>query len=172
MKRALKGLFRRGEANVVKIVCLSVGLAIGLVMLAEVIFERSYDNFLPGLKDTYRVEERYKQKGTDWREYSQTPGAIGPGLQRYCPAVEVATRFTGIGSMTLTTEDRQELNGQAWFCDSTFFRVFPRKLWMGEEPYTGLEKPTMPISLPNCWRWQANRLSGKRCHGNNIPSFM
>lgn len=58
---------------------------------AEVIFERSYDNFLPGLKDTYRVEERYKQKGTDWREYAQTPGAIGPGLQRYCPAVEVAT---------------------------------------------------------------------------------
>lgn len=65
MKRAWKGLFRKGEANVVKIVCLSVGLAIGLVMLAEVIFERSYDNFLPELKDTYRVEERYKQKDTD-----------------------------------------------------------------------------------------------------------
>ena len=124
----------------VKIVCLSVGLAIGLVMLAEVIFERSYDNFLPGLKETYRVEERYKQKDTDWREHAQTPGAIGPGLQRYCPAVEVATRFTGIGSMTLTTEDHKELEGQAWFCDSTFFRVFPRKLLMGEEPYTGLEK--------------------------------
>lgn len=56
MKRAWKGLFRKGEANVVKIICLSVGLAIGLVMLAEVIFERSYDNFLPGLKDTYRLE--------------------------------------------------------------------------------------------------------------------
>lgn len=26
MKRALKGLFRKGEANVVKIICLSVGL--------------------------------------------------------------------------------------------------------------------------------------------------
>lgn len=124
MKRALKGLFRKGEANVVKIICLSVGLAIGLVMLAEVIFERSYDNFLPELKDTYRVEERYKQKGTDWREHAQTPGAIGPGLQHYCPVVEVATRFTGIGSMTLTTEDHKELEGQAWFCDSTFFRVF------------------------------------------------
>lgn len=39
MKRAWKGLFRKGEANVVKIVCLSVGLAIGLVMLA-----RSFSN--------------------------------------------------------------------------------------------------------------------------------
>lgn len=108
----------------VKIVCLSVGLAIGLVMLAEVIFERSYDNFLPGLKETYRVEERYKQKDTDWREHAQTPGAIGPGLQRYCPAVEVATRFTGIGSMTLTTEDHKELEGQAWFATVLSFRSF------------------------------------------------
>ena len=74
MKRAWKGLFRKGEANVVKIVCLSVGLAIGLVMLAEVIFERSYDNFLPGLKETYRVEERYKQKGTDWRSEEHRRG--------------------------------------------------------------------------------------------------
>lgn len=97
MKRAWKGLFRKGEANVVKIICLSVGLAIGLVMLAEVIFERSYDNFLPELKDTYRVEERYKQKGTDWREYSQTPGAMGPGLQHYCPVVEVATVSRELG---------------------------------------------------------------------------
>ena len=68
-----------------------------LVMLAEVIFERSYDNFLPGLKETYRVEERYKQKDTDWREHAQTPGAIGPGLQRYCPAVEVATVLRELG---------------------------------------------------------------------------
>ena len=140
MKRAWKGLFRKGEANVVKIICLSVGLAIGLVMLAEVIFERSYDNFLPELKDTYRVEERYKQKGTDWREYSQTPGAMGPGLQHYCPVVEVATRFTGIGSMTLTTEDHKELEGQAWFCDSTFFRVFPRKLADGRGALYGVGK--------------------------------
>ena len=29
MRRAWKGLFRKGEANVVKIICLSVGLAIG-----------------------------------------------------------------------------------------------------------------------------------------------
>ena len=124
MKRAWKGLFRKGEANVVKIICLSVGLAIGLVMLAEVIFERSYDNFLPGLKDTYRVEERYKQKGTDWREYAQTPGAIGPGLQRYCPAVEVATRFTGIGSMTLTRKTIKTWRGRLGFATVLSFGSF------------------------------------------------
>lgn len=47
MKRALQNLFRKGEGNLIKILCLGVGMAIGLVMLAEVIFERSYDNFIP-----------------------------------------------------------------------------------------------------------------------------
>ena len=55
MKRALYSLFRKGDANLVKILCLGVGLALGLIMLAEVIFERSYDNFIPRLEDTYRL---------------------------------------------------------------------------------------------------------------------
>ena len=49
MGRIFKSLFRRGEANGIKIFCLGVGLAIGLTLLAEVIFERSYDDFITGL---------------------------------------------------------------------------------------------------------------------------
>ena len=56
MKRAFQNLFRKGEGNPIKIVCLGVGLAIGLVMLAEVIFERSYDNLFPG----WRIRIRYR----------------------------------------------------------------------------------------------------------------
>lgn len=171
MKRALKGLFRKGEANVVKIICLSVGLAIGLVMLAEVIFERSYDNFLPELKETYRVEERYKQKGTDWREYSQTPGAMGPGLQHYCPVVEVATRFTDMGDMTLVTEEQKELSGKAWFCDSTFFQVFPRKLLMGEDPYTGLEKAGSAYISSKLLETVGEQIVGKTLSWKLFPQF-
>ena len=99
MKRALNNLFRRGEANPIKILCLGVGLAIGLTMLAEVIFEQSYDNFLPRLEDTYRITEQYKSSQEDtWRPYAQTPGATAPGVKRYCPEVEAATRFTWLES--------------------------------------------------------------------------
>ena len=140
MKRAWKGLFRKGEANVVKIICLSVGLAIGLVMLAEVIFERSYDNFLPGLKDTYRVEERYKQKGTDWREYAQTPGAIGPGVTALLSGGGSGHRFTGIGSMTLTTEDHKDLEGQAWFLRQYFLSDLSAEIADGRGALYGVGK--------------------------------
>ena len=53
MKQAINSLFRKGQANVVKIICLSIGLALGLLMIAEVIFERSYDNYIPRLDDTH-----------------------------------------------------------------------------------------------------------------------
>lgn len=43
MKRTIQHLFKKGESNIIKILCLSMGLAVGLTMLAEVIYERSYD---------------------------------------------------------------------------------------------------------------------------------
>lgn len=142
MKRALNNLFRRGEANPIKILCLGVGLAIGLTMLAEVIFEQSYDNFLPRLEDTYRITEQYKSSQEDtWRPYAQTPGATAPGVKRYCPEVEAATRFTWLESgMHLVAEDQREVTANALLCDSSFFDVFPRRILIGENPHTGLEK--------------------------------
>ena len=142
MKRALNNLFRRGEANPIKILCLGVGLAIGLTMLAEVIFEQSYDNFLPRLEDTYRITERFKQNNDpDWRAYPQTAGAIAPGVKRYCPEVEAATRFTWLqNDMHLVAEDQREVTANALLCDSSFFEVFPRRILLGENPHTGLEK--------------------------------
>ena len=96
MGRIFKSLFRRGEANGIKIFCLGVGLAIGLTLLAEVIFERSYDDFIPRLEDTYRVESNFLGKDNDgWRSYSQTAGAIAPGIKSYCPEVEAAADTDG-----------------------------------------------------------------------------
>ena len=142
MKRALNNLFRRGEANPIKILCLGVGLAIGLTILAEVIFEQSYDNFLPRLEDTYRITEQYKQSSDpDWRAYPQTPGATAPGVKRYCPEVEAATRFTWLqDDMHLVAEDQREVTANTLLCDSSFFEIFPRRILLGENPHTGLEK--------------------------------
>lgn len=142
MKRAFNNLFRRGEANPIKILCLGVGLAIGLTMLAEVIFEQSYDNFLPRLEDTYRITERFKQNNDpDWRSHNSTAGAIAPGVKRYCPEVEAATRFTWMqDGMHLVAEDQREVTANALLCDSSFFEVFPRRILIGENPHTGLEK--------------------------------
>ena len=41
----LKNLLRKGQHNIMKITSLAIGLALGLVLIAKVAFEQSYDGF-------------------------------------------------------------------------------------------------------------------------------
>lgn len=172
MKRALQNLFRKGEGNLTKILCLGVGMAIGLVMLAEVIFERSYDNFIPHLEDTYIIQENYKHQGNDWKNHNTVSGAIAPGIKRYCPEVEAATRFTILNEdLLLTTDDQRTIKGNAYLCDSSFFEVFPRKILMGEAPHTGLEKANNAYISAKLLKVLGNDIIGKQLTWNIFPDF-
>lgn len=172
MKRALQNLFRKGEGNLTKILCLGVGMAIGLVMLAEVIFERSYDNFIPHLEDTYIIQENYKQQGSDWINHNTVSGAIAPGIKRYCPEVEAATRFTILNEdLLLTTDDQRTIKGNAYLCDSSFFEVFPRKILMGETPHTGLEKANNAYISAKLLKVLGNDIIGKQLTWKVFPNF-
>jgi putative ABC transport system permease protein len=172
MKRALQNLFRKGEGNLTKILCLGVGMAIGLVMLAEVIFERSYDNFIPHLEDTYIIQENYKHQGNDWKNHNTVSGAIAPGIKRYCPEVEAATRFTILNEdLLLTTDDQRTIKGNAYLCDSSFFEVFPRKILMGEAPHTGLEKANNAYISAKLLKVLGNDIIGKQLTWKVFPDF-
>lgn len=172
MKRALQNLFRKGEDNLTKILCLGVGMAIGLVMLAEVIFERSYDNFIPHLEDTYILQENYKHQGNDWKNHNTVSGAIAPGIKRYCPEVEAATRFTILNEdLLLTTDDQRTIKGNAYLCDSSFFEVFPRKILMGEAPHTGLEKANNAYISAKLLKVLGNDIIGKQLTWKIFPDF-
>lgn len=172
MKRALQNLFRKGEDNLTKILCLGVGMAIGLVMLAEVIFERSYDNFIPHLEDTYIIQENYKHQGNDWKNHNTVSGAIAPGIKRYCPEVEAATRFTILNEdLLLTTDDQRTIKGNAYLCDSSFFEVFPRKILMGEAPRTGLEKANNAYISAKLLKVLGNDIIGKQLTWKIFPDF-
>lgn len=172
MKRALQNLFRKGEGDLTKILCLGVGMAIGLVMLAEVIFERSYDNFIPHLEDTYIIQENYKNQGNDWKNHNTVSGAIAPGIKRYCPEVEAATRFTILNEdLLLTTDDQRTIKGNAYLCDSSFFEVFPRKILMGEAPHTGLEKANNAYISAKLLKVLGNDIIGKQLTWKIFPDF-
>lgn len=172
MKRALQNLFRKGEGDLTKILCLGVGMAIGLVMLAEVIFERSYDNFIPHLEDTYIIQENYKPQGNDWKNHNTVSGAIAPGIKRYCPEVEAATRFTILNEdLLLTTDDQRTIKGNAYLCDSSFFEVFPRKILMGEAPHTGLEKANNAYISAKLLKVLGNDIIGKQLTWKIFPDF-
>lgn len=165
-------MFRKGDANVVKILCLGVGLAVGLTLLAEVIFRYSYDNFIPRLEDTYRLDEHYQQWGNGgWRSFPQVPGAIAPGLKSYCPEVEAATRFTEFSEGIFVSEDNKEVACNIYMCDSSFFDVFPLRILMGEPPQTGLEKAGCGYISRTLFETLGQDIVGRTLTWKDIPDF-
>ena len=60
---AIRSLFKRGQHNVMKIISLGIGLTIGLVLIAKVHFENTYDNFYPDGDRIYRVYEKFFMNG-------------------------------------------------------------------------------------------------------------
>lgn len=82
--------FRR---NIIKILCLTLGLSVGFLLVAKIYFEQSYDSFFPNIERIYRITESVVQNG-EYKEYPQTPGGIAPEMQRNLSQIEAATRMT------------------------------------------------------------------------------
>lgn len=131
-----RSLFQRGRSNLIKILSLGVGLAMGLVLIAKVYLEQSYDDFFPDGDRIYRISTNVEREGEDEEalEYPQVSGAIAPGMKMEIPEVEAATRFTWIGwdAVFFTTEDNNKYKGRIILGDSCLFDVFPRKMLAGD----------------------------------------
>ena len=131
MISAIKTLNKRGQHNWTKIVCLAIGLAAGIVLIGKVGFEQSYDDFFPESNCIYVVCEDFIKDG-EFHHFPQTSGGIVPGMQRYCPQIEAATRYTNVGyDMPIVTEDDHWVRTNYDLVDSCFFDVFPFRVLQG-----------------------------------------
>ena len=137
---AIKNLPRRGQHNLAKIVCLGFGLAVSAVLIGEVYFEQTFDTWFSGHERTYTVNEDVVQNG-QYNEWSQTSGAIAPGIKDMSPQVEAATRYTFmLGDVKATIDGRQFTIDEIKAADSCLFDVFPRKALQGNLK-EGLSRP-------------------------------
>ena len=149
MMNITKTLNKRGQHNWTKIICLAVGLATGIVLIGKAGFEQSWDKNFDTSDRIYVLYEDIIRDG-EYQHYSQTSGAIAHGLKRYCPQVEAATRYTGIGwDLPLVSEDDKRVRTNFFFADSCFFDVFPYRVLAGDARNT-LSQPNycmIPQSL-------------------------
>ncbi len=132
---SFRTLFQRGRSNLIKISSLGVGLAMGLVLIAKVYLEQSYDDFFPDGDRIYCISTNAERQGEDEQAmvYHQVSGAIAPGMKTEIPEVEVATRFTYIGydAVFSTIDDNKRYRGHIILADSCLFDIFPRKILTG-----------------------------------------
>lgn len=129
---AIRNLGRRGQHNVVKILCLAVGLALGSVMIAEVWYEKNYDTWFPGHERTYRVYLSGSLNGQKV-ESRFTSGATAMGLRKYCPQVEAATRWRELlGKGQFIAVGDKRIMERCRVVDSCLFDVFPQTIIAGD----------------------------------------
>ena len=83
------------KETIIKSLSLGTGLAIGLILIAKVCFEMSYDGFYKDVDRVYWIYSNIVQPGQNEFDYNQCSGAIAPGIRKYVPGVESATRMTG-----------------------------------------------------------------------------
>ncbi|MGM9760501.1 MAG: ABC transporter permease [Parabacteroides sp.] len=131
---AVRSLFKRGSHNVMKILSLGIGLAVGLVLIAKVYMEQSYDDFVQDADRIYQVQTVALQNG-ELREWERVPGGVVVGMKEEMPRVEQATRFTELlenAPLTMVKSQRKYRAHQVVLADTSFFDLFTRPVLVGD----------------------------------------
>ena len=116
----------------IKVLSLGVGLAVGVVLIAKVFFELSYDSFYKDIDRVYTINTWYSQNG-DEHDYGQVSGAVPVGFMEEVPGVEVGTRTTFVfNGDTYLDEEGNKLKATLVCADTCFLRVFDRPILAGD----------------------------------------
>ena len=116
----------------IKVLSLSIGLSVGIVLIAKVFFELSYDSFYKDIDRVYTIRNYYSQHG-DENDYGQVSGAVPVGFMEEVPGIEVGTHTTYVfNGDTYLDEDGNKLKATLVCADTCFFKVFDRPILAGE----------------------------------------
>ena len=123
---------KRKNDILIKVLSLGVGLAVGIVLIAKVFFELSYDSFYKDIDRVYTINTWYSHQGEE-KDYGQVSGAVAVGFMDEVPGVEAGTRTTFVfNGDTYLDEDGNKLSGTLVCADTCFFKVFDRPILAGD----------------------------------------
>ena len=157
---------RRNSDILIKVLSLGIGLAVGIVLIAKVFFELSYDSFYKDIDRVYTINTWISQQG-DEKDYGQVSGAVAVGFMEEVPGVEAGTRTTFVfNGDTYLDEDGNKLQATLVCADTCFFRVFDRPILAGD-----------PVAVLGKWgsvmvsRTFAEKMGGtQECIGKQIAN--
>jgi putative ABC transport system permease protein len=152
IKIGMRSILRNKIFSILNVTGLSVGLASCLLILIYVKNELSYDTFNANYDRTYRVIQRFGDKGTDFQnevfpvsEYQVWGNApIAPALKEYYPQIESVFRFTSQFNWLVEYEGNKYQEKGIVFGDSTFYKVFSWD-WLAGDAEKALVRPSTII---------------------------
>lgn len=115
-----------------KALMLGTGLAVGILLIAKVCYEKSYDTCYPNSENIYQIRTFYTQQGES-HEYDNVSGAVAPGFKQHVPGVVAATRTTFVwNSEKFLDEHNNKISAEVRAADSSFFDVFGTEIILGD----------------------------------------
>ena len=123
---------KKNSDILIKVLSLGIGLAVGIVLIAKVFFELSYDSFYKDIDRVYTINTWYSHQGEE-KDYGQVSGAVAVGFMDEVPGVDAGTRTTFVfNGDTYLDEDGNKLSGTLVCADTCFFQVFDRPILSGD----------------------------------------
>lgn len=168
---SFRTLFKKGRHNDIKILSLGVGLAMGLVLIAKVCFELSYDNFYPESDRIFAIQENFSIGDKSNDGFPCVSGGVAPGMKAEIPGVVAATRCERTGEMVMKTPDNKKYTAIFMLADSCFYDVLPREMLVGNARETLSLPPLCPCFGRNGRQNQPRRSRRDRqnLRGTDIP---
>ena len=116
--------------TIIKILSLSLGLTIGIILIGKIFYELSYDTTYPDYDRIYRIVTNC-DRGEGAEEFEQISGGVAPGFKAEVPGVEAATRLTWYTDGVFKDEEDNTYRVSTYAVDSYFFDVFSRDILFG-----------------------------------------
>ena len=127
--------------TIIKVLSLSLGLTIGIILIAKIFYEISYDTAYQDSERIYKIMTNV-DRGEGDEEFGQISGGVAPGFKSEIPGVEAATRLTGYSDGVFKDEEKNTYNVSTFAVDSCFFDVFSRDILIGN-PKEILSDPSL-----------------------------
>lgn len=167
---AWRNLPRRGQHNVVKILCLALGLSMSAVIIAEVYYEQTYNQCFSDHLRICRVTEAFKTKNQELGEHAKTSGGVAPLMKKTIAKVELATRINPISSAEVELDNKTRIKADIYLADSCFFDMFPAKILEGNAR-KGLTDPFCCVVSHTTAERLGGNVVGKRLTDKSIPEI-
>jgi putative ABC transport system permease protein len=163
-----RNLLRNKSNALIHILGLSIGMAVGLLILAFVRFELSYDDFHAHAANTYRIATKVTLQDEVIAEETNTYDGIRNAVQTDLPEVQTATSLYGFDSDRLfiryegSDKKIKPLESfKGYNTDAHFFEVFSFPLATGEPAHVLAREYSAVISETLARRYFHNDALGK-----------
>lgn len=129
---SLRYLSKARGSNFTRIISLTLGLSVSLLIFSYVSFLLSFDRCFPNKERIYQMWAYYGVQGLGLSEQLNAP--VAPCLKQDMPQIEAATRLTGVYHYDMKV-DESLFSVHFWGVDTSFCDVFGIERISGEDPH-------------------------------------